>query len=74
MQFDWHKARAWVVIWGLLVGATIADELFAIASHNPGRPPLTQTIVHNVPWWVTMPFLAWLIAHFGKWYFGRPRP
>jgi hypothetical protein len=49
-------------------------EVFSLLDGNPATPPLTQVILHWVPWWVTMPFLAWLLWHFGGGYLASRRP
>ncbi len=56
--------RVWVLAWYALIAAMVGDELYAIAARNPALPPLTQVLVREIPWWVTVPFLAWLLGHF----------
>lgn len=44
-------------------------ELFALLDRNAWTPSLTATTVRYVPWWVTLPFVAWLFVHFALRYF-----
>lgn len=64
--------RGWVIAWYVLIALVLLAELWAILDGQGRTPPLTQVIVRGVPWWVTLPFLAWLFMHFASRYMGRP--
>lgn len=57
-------SRAAIVAWAVLVLLAAGYELWCIFGHDAQTPPLTRVVVRYVPWWVTIPFLFWLLAHF----------
>jgi hypothetical protein len=56
--------RTWVSVWYGLIALLLIDELVSIYGHNFAHPTLTQVVSREVPWWITIPFLAWLLFHF----------
>lgn len=52
--------------WLLLTIIVVAYEIF---NNFHGKPTLTDTTLKYMPWWVTMPFLFWLVIHFTTGYF-----
>lgn len=56
--------RAWVSVWYGLIALLVGYELWSLLDRREATPPLTQVLVREVPWWVTLPFLVWLLAHF----------
>jgi hypothetical protein len=67
---DWD--RGWVIAWYVLIALLVLYEIWSVVDGRDTTPPLTRVIVREVPWWVTMPFLVWLVIHFGSRYAGRP--
>jgi len=63
--------RVWVSIWYALIAAMVVYELWSLLDRREVTPPLTQVLVREVPWWVTIPFLIWLLVHFIVAYAGR---
>jgi hypothetical protein len=61
-------SRTAVALWFLFIGVMTADELWSWLGRNPARPTLTDVLVQDVPWWITMTFLCWLLPHFGLTY------
>lgn len=59
---DWDRIYVWA--WYTLVALVVLLEIYTIVDRRTTTPPLTQVIVREVPWWVTMPFLGWLFLHF----------
>ncbi len=59
---DWDRVYVWV--WYSLVALVVLLEVYTIVDRRTTTPPLTQVIVREVPWWVTLPFLGWLFLHF----------
>ncbi len=59
--------RWWVWWWWALISVMVGSELFALFTGRNLRdgedPTLTEVIVERVPWWVTIPFLGWLLVH-----------
>jgi hypothetical protein len=64
--------RAVATAWYILIGLVLAYELWMYLDRDPSTPTLTDLIVKEVPWWVTIPFLLWLLVHFASRYMGRP--
>lgn len=58
----WSKAAlfGWLGILVTLVGY----ELWCVLSGDKATPPLTDAVVRYIPWYVTVPFLIWLLLHF----------
>lgn len=56
--------RVWVTVWYVLIALLVAYELYSLADGRWETPPLTHVLVREVPWWVTLPVLAWLFVHF----------
>lgn len=56
--------RVWVSICYVLVLLILAYEIWALIDNKPTTPPITNIFVAEVPWWITIPFLWWLAAHF----------
>lgn len=67
---DWD--RAIVSLWYGLIALIALTEAYVLLDGRSSTPPLTQVIVREVPWWVTVPFLAWLLIHFASRYAGKP--
>jgi uncharacterized membrane protein YdjX (TVP38/TMEM64 family) len=65
-------SRAVATAWYVLIGLVLAYELWTYLDRDPSTPTLTDLIVKEVPWWVTVPFLLWLLVHFASRYMGRP--
>ena len=63
---NWDKA--WVAGWVLILAGLAFYELWSGFGTGKATPMLTQVTVRYVPWWVTMPFLAWLFVHFATRY------
>jgi hypothetical protein len=59
---DWDRVYVWV--WYTLITLVVLLEIYTIVDRRTTTPPLTQVIVREVPWWVTLPFLGWLFVHF----------
>ncbi|HEY6104025.1 MAG TPA: hypothetical protein VI007_12460 [bacterium] len=59
---DWDRIYVWA--WYTLVALVVLLEIYTIVDRRTTTPPLTQVIVREVPWWVTLPFLGWLFLHF----------
>lgn len=59
---DWDRIYVWA--WYTLVALVVLLEIYTILDRRTTTPPLTQVIVREVPWWVTLPFLGWLFLHF----------
>lgn len=61
------KWNLWACLyWVFWLAAFVVWETYA-GVEGMGRkdiPMLTQATVRWVPWWVTMPFLTWLLVHF----------
>lgn len=73
MQMDWD--RIYVTIWYALIAFVVILDLYTIIDRRSMTPTLTQVIVRDVPWWITMPFLGWMFLHFlfryagwGEWF------
>lgn len=64
--------RWFVTAWYGLIAAAGLYELYAWADGRDATPMLTQVVVRETHWWITMPFLVWLVVHFGSRYAGRP--
>jgi hypothetical protein len=64
--------RAVATAWYVLIGLVLAYELWMYLDRDPSTPTLTDLIVKEVPWWVTIPFLVWILVHFASRYMGRP--
>lgn len=64
--------RVWVSVWYALIASLVLYEAYSYLDGREATPPLTWVIVRETPWWVTMPFLVWLVIHFGSRYLGRP--
>jgi hypothetical protein len=64
-NLNWN--RFWVSVWYGWIGTFVVMEAFALF-HRQVNPPLTNVVVLEVPWWVTMPLLLWLPIHFGSRY------
>ena len=62
MTFHWNNAYVygWIAILTILAGY----ELYAVFFGHKYDVPLTWVTVRYVPWWVTLPFLVWLLVHF----------
>lgn len=59
------KWATWAIaIWIVILAALFANEMYALLGGNSKDMPLTQLTVRYVPWYVTMPFLVWLLVHF----------
>lgn len=56
--------RAWVTVWYIFIALILAYEIYSLIDNSPATPPLTQVLVREVPWWITIPFLSWLLVHF----------
>jgi hypothetical protein len=56
--------RLWVSVWYALIGLFVVYELYSLLDGRDQTPPLTHVLVREVPWWVTLPFLVWLLLHF----------
>jgi membrane-bound acyltransferase YfiQ involved in biofilm formation len=64
--------RAVATAWYILICLVLAYEMWVYLDRDPSTPTLTDLIVREVPWWVTIPFLVWLLVHFASRYMGRP--
>ena len=56
--------RAYVYGWIAILAILAGFELFALFHRDRETPTLTRTVITYVPWWVTLPFLSWLLLHF----------
>ena len=56
--------RVWVSVWYAFIAVMVLYELLSLLDNKHETPPLTHVLVNEVPWWVTLPFLAWLLIHF----------
>lgn len=64
------KWSTWaVVIWLVILGSLLGNELYALLGGNSKDMPLTQLTVKYSPWYVTLPFIVWLFIHFAVRYF-----
>lgn len=64
------KWATWaVVIWLVILGSLLGNELYALLGGNSKDMPLTQLTVKYSPWYVTLPFIVWLFIHFAVRYF-----
>ncbi len=63
--------RVWVSAWYALIALFVAYEVYSLVDGRDQTPPLTSVLVREVPWWITVPFLVWLLVHFVEAYFGR---
>jgi hypothetical protein len=59
---DWDRVYVWV--WYALIALVALLEIYTVVDRRTTTPPLTEVIVREVPWWVTLPFLGWLFLHF----------
>jgi membrane-bound acyltransferase YfiQ involved in biofilm formation len=73
IEMDWD--RVYVTVWYAIIVLIALVELYTIYDQRTTTPPLTEVIVREVPWWVTLPFLGWLFLHFliryarwGEWF------
>lgn len=66
---DWD--RVYVTVWYALIALVVVMDLYTIIDRRSMTPTLTQVIVREVPWWITMPFLGWMFLHFLFRYLGR---
>ena len=64
--------RVYVSAWYGIIVFALVYELVAFLDGRDSTPPLTNVIVAETSWMVTMPFLVWLVVHFGSRYLGRP--
>jgi hypothetical protein len=64
--------RAYVTAWYALIALVLLMEAYALLDGKSATPPLTQVLVREVPWWVTVPFLVWALVHLASRYLGRP--
>lgn len=64
--------RVWVSVWYSLIGILVVYEAMSIIDGRDTTPTLTQILVRETPWWITVPFLAWMLVHFASRYLGRP--
>jgi len=58
-------SKVWIVLWGALLAALLAFELYSVFDKSPRTMPLTQWTIRFVPWYVGLPFFGWLFVHFG---------
>lgn len=58
----WSKAGVWA--WVAILIALAGYECWALLSGDMATPPLTRVTIKYVPWYVTVPFLVWLLIHF----------
>lgn len=63
--------RVYVSVWYGLIALMLLLEVYSLVDRRSSTPALTEVIVREVPWWVTVPFLAWLFIHFTSRYLGR---
>ncbi|MCU1301727.1 MAG: hypothetical protein JWQ87_2011 [Candidatus Sulfotelmatobacter sp.] len=66
MASSWSRAA--LIGWAAIIFVLLGYELWCIFSGDKETPPLTYVTVRYVPWWVVMPFLFWLLVHFGVHY------
>lgn len=66
-MIPWAKAAVWG--WVAILTILAGYELWDVFGKDPYTPPLTQITVKYVPWWVTLPFIVWLLVHFSLRYF-----
>jgi len=62
MAMRWDKAV--VLGWVCLTAVVVAYELWCVLNGSTHTPPLTDVTVRYMPWWITIPFLTWLLMHF----------
>lgn len=55
--------------WAFWLVFFLCYELFTGIEHKKDIPMLTQFTVRYIPWWVTLPVIAWLFIHFAMRYF-----
>lgn len=63
----WSKLA--VIGWVIILTVLAAYEIWCLVSGDPHTPPLTRVTIKYVPWYVTLPFLTWLLIHFIVRYF-----
>ncbi len=61
----WNKAFVWG--WVAILSILIGYELYAVI-WGTQDPPLTDVVSRYLPWWITVPFLTWLLLHFAAQY------
>jgi len=61
----WNMAfvYGWLTILCILAGYEFF-ALFVLFLGAGYEPPLTHVVCRYVPWYVTLPFIAWLFYHF----------
>lgn len=59
-----HWDRWWVVGWILITLGVLFYEFWSGFGPGKSTPMLTHVVVRYVPWWITLPFCAWLFVHF----------
>lgn len=60
MHWSWWAK----LIWLALTAAVVAYELWTNFNGSPKTPTLTDVTVKYIPWWITIPFICWLLIHF----------
>jgi|GEM_PF-1992776 len=63
----WSKWAVW--LWVVILCCLGGYEFWDLLSGDLHTPPLTRVTVKFVPWWITLPFIAWLFYHFAVRYF-----
>ena len=58
-----------VIVWFLWVAFFFGYEFFTGIEQKRDIPMLTQAVVRYVPWWITLPVIAWMFLHFVTRYF-----
>ena len=64
--------RIYVSVWYGIIVFLLMLEAYTQFDGRDSTPALTRVLVQEVPWWVTMPMLVWLVIHFGSRYIGHP--
>lgn len=62
------SAKLWslagVIGWVVILVSLAGYEFWCLLSGDMATPPLTRVTIKYVPWYVTIPFLIWLLTHF----------
>lgn len=58
--------RVYVTVWYGLIAMAGLYELYSMLDRRDTTPMLTNVLVAETHWWVTMSFLVWLVVHFGS--------
>ena len=64
--------RVYVTVWYGWIVLFILVEFYNLLDRRISTPPLTDVIVREVRWYITVPFLTWLWIHFVSRYAGYP--